>query len=102
MTPYLIGTSSVDVLRASGVAIDLVIDDFQAYYPQFPWDLLEHGMHVEMASSRGCEVNWRAAFGATHLPEKLGVLMPPLGAQVLCAAPGSRRAAQPRSLQLAT
>ena len=61
----------MDVLRASGVAIDLVIDDFQAYYPQFPWDLLEHGMHVEMASSRGCEVNWRAAFGATHLPEKL-------------------------------
>ena len=68
---YNVFLESVDILVASRIPVDIIIQDFQAYYPQFGISALEHWLHTELVSSEGRETNFRGAFGGGHLPEKL-------------------------------
>jgi hypothetical protein len=68
---YNVFLEAVDILVASRFPVDIIIQDFQAYYPQFGISALEHWLHTELVSSEGRETNFRGAFGGGHLPEKL-------------------------------
>jgi hypothetical protein len=62
---------AVDILASSGIPVDLLLDDFEAYYPQWTLDALERHFFSEVTSSAGVDQSARGTFGPSHLPEKL-------------------------------
>ena len=59
----------VDILRSSGVAIDLWFEDFSAWYEQFPVANTDHWYCGQMVSTRA-ETDVRGCFGYKHYPER--------------------------------
>ena len=63
-------TVALDILASSGVEVDIVVDDFRAWYPQWPMANTEHHLNSQIICSAGMEVNPRPNFGAKHFPER--------------------------------
>lgn len=61
---------ALDILASSGVAVDIIVDDFRAWYPQWPMANTEHHLNSQIICSAGLEVNPRPNFGAKHFPER--------------------------------
>ena len=57
-------TVALDILASSGVAVDIVVDDFRAWYPQRPMANTEHHLNSQIICSAGLEVNPRPNFGS--------------------------------------
>ena len=62
---------AVDILRSSGLHVDIYIDDFSSYYEMFDLNILERWALFQLVSSFGMEGDPRGSFGLQWLPNKL-------------------------------
>jgi hypothetical protein len=60
--------NNIDMLAASGEAIDVIATDFEGYYHQYPRARSEHWWHEEVVQSQGATVATRGTFGVGDLP----------------------------------
>ena len=56
--------------HTSGLEVDIFVDDFEAWYPQFPLAAMEHYLNTQIVCSDGAESNPRPNFGGMYLPVK--------------------------------
>ena len=61
----------LDILQSSGLAVDHLLEDFEAQYEQFPLDWLEHWYASQLVSTHGSNTDPRGCFGYMHLPDRL-------------------------------
>ena len=64
-------TKAVDILRSSGVEVDMVIDDFASWYEQFAIGKPDEWYSNQIVSRHGCDQCQTCEFGTTHLPPDL-------------------------------